>query len=174
MNSGSRTKRNPQQTPGSPDVSGSDTSTPSRPYEDGIDIDQCVKTLLSPDKMSAEIILSARPEGGFPPITMTEVREALKQGGIVHGIQEEEIEKALAELKARTSEKCRITAAKGEPPRDGRPAHLEFKSCLIEPVPEEAAFTRRTVYPLACLSIGNTTEKRLPPGAIGCPTRTGF
>lgn len=76
---------------------------------------------ISPDKMTASLTVTA-PRGGRP-IDRQQVNTAVQTAGVVRGIQQDEIDAALALAKGRET-----VIARGRPPEHGRDA--EFQSLI--------------------------------------------
>ena len=82
---------------------------------------QRVKIMVASDKLSATMILSA-PRDDEPPYTLDEIREALNAEGIVFGIKEQEIMRAVEGQISATP----ISIAEGTKPDRGIPARLHY------------------------------------------------
>lgn len=82
---------------------------------------QRVKITVSSDKLSATMILST-PREDEPPYTLPEVQEALSVEGIVFGIKQDEIQRAIEGQITATP----ILIAEGNKPDGGIPARIHY------------------------------------------------
>lgn len=94
-----------------------------------------VRVTIAKDKLSAMLILK-RPESGEDAYTRSDVDVVLAEAGVVYGINDEAIERALASGQYDTP----VRIAEGEAPRKGEDAAIEYTfETEHELAPEETA-----------------------------------
>ncbi|MGE5618984.1 MAG: FapA family protein [Sphingomonadaceae bacterium] len=103
--------------------------TPAEASSDGQ-----VSVLISPDRMSAEVLVTA-PVGSGKPATVEDVLAKLQEAGVVYGIDVTAVEWAVAQSQLppdpyRPLEK--VNVAQGREPGVGADARVEYHPCLTD------------------------------------------
>ncbi|MHB1159871.1 MAG: DUF342 domain-containing protein [Chloroflexota bacterium] len=96
--------------------------------------DSQITLLISPDGMVAEVLVTAPAEGGKTS-NVDDVLARLKEAGVVHGIDMDAVEQAVAEAQllpdpAQPLE--RVKVARGSEPGPGVDARIDYHACLTE------------------------------------------
>lgn len=126
----------------------------------GMVVDGSFELELDPARMSALLTLHA-PKGG-KPVALADVRQALADQGIVHGVLEEELAAALERGAPGT-----VEVARGTPPVRGTPTRFESLLGRLKPrgedIDELAQVDYRDLGNLLLVTPGTPLMRRVPP-----------
>jgi len=86
------------------------------------DADSSMTLDISPDEMSASVIISS-PRPGGRHLMVKDIINALKKAGVEYGFQEEELQKALDNDRYGEA----LVAAKGDIPENGKDGYIDYK-----------------------------------------------
>ncbi|CAB3722005.1 Protein of uncharacterised function (DUF342) [Achromobacter denitrificans] len=126
----------------------------------GMVVDGSFEVELDADRMSA--LLTLHPPKGGKPVSLMDVRQALADQGIVHGVLDRELAEAVSQGSRET-----VLVAQGTPPTRGTPTRFESLLDRLKPrgedIDELAQVDYRDLGNLLLVSPGTPLMRRVPP-----------